>query len=96
MDLRLKQERLESYACVLDRTVEDVFTSDVIVPDALEDVGEILFTDGDFCLWRLDLGSGSAEAEGEWSGSVCYRAENDGSLQHFPVKVGVRLRMNRI
>ena len=94
MDLRLKQERLESYACVLDRTVEDVFTSDVIVPDALEDVGEILFTDGDFCLWRLDLGSGSAEAEGEWSGSVCYRAENDGSLQHFPVKVGVRLRMH--
>ena len=94
MDLRLKQERVEYHGCVLDRTAEDVFTSDVVVPDTLEDVGEIVLADGDFCLWRLDLGSGSAEAEGEWKGSVCYRAETDGSLQQFPVSVGIRLRIH--
>lgn len=94
MDLRLNQERVEYHACVLDRTMEDMFTSDVVVPDTLADVGEIVLADGDFCLWRLDLASGSAEAEGEWKGSVCYRAENDGLLQRFPVSVGVRLRLH--
>ena len=92
MDLRLQQERMEYYACVLDRTVEDVFISDVVVPDTMEDVGEVLFADGDFCLWRLDLSTGSAEAEGEWKGSVCYLSENDRTLRHFPVSVGIRLR----
>ena len=94
MDLRLKEERIEYHTCVLDRTVEDMFTADVVVPDALADVGEVILMDGDFCLWRLDLGSGSAEAEGEWKGSVCYRAEDDGELVSFPVSVGIRLRMH--
>lgn len=94
MDLRLKEERIEYHTCVLDRTVEDMFTADVVVPDALADVGEVILMDGDFCLWRLDLGSGSAEAEGEWKGSVCYRTEDSGELVSFPVSVGIRLRVH--
>ena len=93
MDMLLKQERLDYYERVVDRTVEDSFTVDVVVPDTLEDVGEALLADGDFCLWRLDMNTGSAEAEGEWKGIVCFRADGSEKLLHFPVSAGVRLRM---
>ena len=94
MDLRLKKESLELMHCVLERTTEDAFTADAVVPDTLPDVTDICVSDGDFCLWRLDLSAGCAEAEGEWKGSVCYRSENDDGLYSFPLSVGVRLRMH--
>ena len=94
MNLRLKRERIEYLSCSLNRTAEDAFTTDAVVPDALPDASEVIFTNGDFCLWRLDLSDGTAEAEGEWKGSVCYRAEETGKLCSFPVSVGVRMRMH--
>lgn len=93
MELRLHKERYERMICVANRTVEDAFTADVVVPDAMPDVASVLLTDGDFCLWRLDLSDGFAEAEGEWKGSVCYQEES-GLFKSFPVSVGIRMRIS--
>ena len=93
MEMLLKQDHVSFFSCVLDRFVEDSFTADVVVPDSLEDVSEILTADGDFCLWRLDLNSGTAEAEGEWNGRISYSPDSADLLLQFPVSVGVRLRM---
>lgn len=93
MEMLLKQDHVSYFSCVLDRMVEDSFTADVVVPDSLEDVCEILTADGDFCLWRLDLNSGTAEAEGEWKGRICYSPDSADLQLQFPVSVGVWLRM---
>ena len=93
MELRLNRERVDCYACMMDRTTEDTFSVDIVIPDSLPDAANVVLTDGDFCLWRLDLSSGSAEAEGEWKGSACYTAEDTGSIHSFPVSAGVRLRI---
>ena len=94
MELRLQKEQMEQMTCVVNRTAEDTFNADVVVPDALPDVAAVHLTDGDFCLWRMDLSSGAAEAEGEWKGTVCCSAETDGGVFSFPVSVGVRLRIH--
>ena len=93
MELRLNRERVDCCACMMDRTTEDTFSVDIVIPDSLPDAANVVLTDGDFCLWRLDLSSGSAEAEGEWKGSACYTAEETDSLHSFPVSAGVRLRV---
>ena len=93
MELRLNRERVDCCACMMDRTTEDTFSVDIVIPDSLPDAANVVLTDGDFCLWRLDLSSGSAEAEGEWTGSACYTAEETGSIHSFPVSAGVRLRV---
>ena len=94
MELRLKRDPLNCYTCKLNRHAEDSFTADVVISDTLPDASSVILSDGDFCLWRLDLSSGSAEAEGEWKGSICYAAESDGTPVRFPVSVGVRLRVS--
>ena len=94
MDLRLKRERVEFLSCLIHRSTEDAFTSDAVIRDTLPDADEVVFTNGDFCLWRLDLSNGMAECEGEWKGSVCYCAEETGVLCSFPVSVGVRMRIH--
>ena len=93
MELRLNRERVEYLQRAVDRTTEDTFTADVVIPDVLPDAAAIALTEGDFCLWRLDFSSGSAEAEGEWKGTVCYLADQEDGLVSFPVSVGVRLRV---
>lgn len=93
MELRLHKERYERMICAANRTMEDAFTADVVVPDAMPDVASVLLTDGDFCLWRLDFSDGCAEAEGEWKGSVCYQEES-GLVKSFPVSVGIRMRIS--
>ena len=93
MELQMEKQKQVCFEQVLDRTVEESFTADAVVPDALADVGGLLLTEGDFCLWRLDLSDGAAELEGAIQATVCYTEEQTGAVAGFPVEVPVQLRI---
>ena len=91
MELQLEQQQLSAFALQARRTAEERFSADCVVPDSLPDAASLLLTEGDLCLWRLDLNEGSAELEGEISARVCYLAES-GEASGFPVSAPVTLR----
>lgn len=91
MELYLEQQEFSAFQLVSQRAAEERFSSDCVVPDSLPDASRLLFTEGELCLWRLDLADGSAELEGEIRSSVCFQAEN-GDVSGFPVSVPVSVR----
>lgn len=92
MELQLEQKQIQCLIPIANRSVEERFSSDFVVPDALPDAAELLLTEGDLCLWRLDLSEESAELEGEISARICCADEN-GTLTSFPVRVPVLIHI---
>lgn len=91
MELHLEQQQISSFSLRVQRTTEERFSTDCVVPDSLPDAASLLLTEGELCLWRLDLDEGSAELEGEVSARVCYQGEN-GEIAGFPVSAPVTVR----
>ena len=77
---------------MFDRTEEETCSADAVVPDALEDIGAIVVTEGTFCLWNLDFSDKSAQIEGSVAADVVY-AEEGGALRSFPVELPVKVRI---
>ena len=92
MELQLEQKQIPCLIPIANRSAEDRFSSDFVVPDALPDAAELLLTEGDLCLWRLDLSEESAELEGEIAIRICCADEN-GTLMSFPVRVPVLMHI---
>ena len=92
MELQLEQQMISCLIPCVDRSVEERFSTDFVVPDSLPDAAELLLAEGDLCIWRLDLSGGNAELEGEISARICYTDES-GSPESFPVSVPVQLRV---
>ena len=92
MELQLEQKCIPCLIPCAQRSTEERFSTDAVVPDSLPDVAELLLTEGNLCLWRLDLSDGSAELEGEIDTRVCCEDE-DGALMSIPVRVPVQLRL---
>ena len=92
MELQLEQQQIPCLILAANRSAEERFSSDFVVPDALPDAAELLLTEGDLCLWRLDLSEGSAELEGEISVRICCADEN-GALTSFSVRVPVLMHL---
>ena len=93
MELQLEKQTIPCYQRTAQCAAEERFSADCVVPDALPDVGSLLLTEGDFCLWRLDVADGSAELEGELRADVCYTPEEGGAPVSFPVSVPVQLHL---
>ena len=92
MDLHLEQQQIPCLILCAHRSTEERFSADFVVPDSLPDAADLLLTEGELCLWRLDLSDGSAELEGEISARICF-ADEHGTPTGFPVSVPVSLRM---
>ena len=92
MELQLEQQNIPCLIPLAHRTVEEHFSIDAVVPDSMPDAVQLLFTEGDLCLWRLDLADGSAELEGEIDARVCCLDERN-SLISIPVRVPMLLRL---
>lgn len=92
MELQLEQQQISCLIPCVNRTVEERFSADFVVPDSLPDAAELLLTEGDLCIWRLDLSDGNAELEGEISARICFTDDN-GSPESFPASVPVQLRV---
>ena len=92
MELQLEQQHIPCLIPCAQRSTEEQFSTDAVVPDSLPDAAELLLTEGDLCLWRLDLSDGSAELEGEIDARVCC-ADEAGCLMSIPVRVPVQLRL---
>ena len=71
MELQLEQQMISCLIPCVDRSVEERFSTDFVVPDSLPDAAELLLAEGDLCIWRLDLSGGNAELEGEISARIC-------------------------
>lgn len=97
MELQLKQEPIQYYSTSAKRTIEERFSHDCVVPDSRRDAADVLLSEADLCLWRLDLTDGSAELEGEVSVQICC-LDDLGEMMGFPVSVpiAIRLRDDRI
>ena len=93
MELQLGKQKRMMYARVFDRTEEETCSADAVVPDALEDIGTIVVTEGTFCLWNLDFSDKSAQIEGSIVADVVY-AEEGGALRSFPVELPVKVRIS--
>ena len=92
MELQLEQQVIPCLIPCAHRSAEEHFSADFVVPDSMPDVSALLLTEGDLCLWRLDLNDGSAEMEGEISARICYGNDHGAPLS-FPVRIPVRSRL---
>ena len=92
MELQLEQQMIPCLIPCVNRSVEERFSTDFVVPDSLTDAAELLLAEGDLCIWRLDLSGGNAELEGEIAARICFTDEH-GSPESFPVSVPVQLRV---
>jgi hypothetical protein len=94
MELHLEKRTypvLRAGAC---HSAEETFRADCVVPDALPDVSAILLTEGDFCLWSLDVLESGAELEGEIAVRLCCAGEGGGMPVSVPVQIPVRLHFS--
>ena len=92
MELQLEQQQIPCLIISAHRTVEERFSIDAVVPDSMPDAVQLLFAEGDLCLWRLDLSDGSAELEGEIDARVCCLDERN-LLISIPVHVPMLLHL---
>ena len=93
MELQLDQQHVSCYRQVMCRKTEERFSLDCVVPDSLPDAAALLLTEGDLCLWRLDLTDGAAELEGELTVSILCSAEGTGAPMSVPARVPVKSRL---
>lgn len=91
MELHLEQQQISTFALQANRPAEERFSSDCVIPDSLPDAASLLLTEGELCLWRLDLSEGSAELEGEIGARVCFLTES-GEAIGFPVSIPISVR----
>lgn len=92
MELQLEQQQISCMIPCANRSLEERFSADFVVPDSLPDASELLLTEGNLCLWRLDLSDGSAELEGEISARICF-ADGSGVPVSFPARIPIQLRL---
>lgn len=92
MELQLEQQQIPCLIPCAERSIEERFSADYVVPDSLPDAAELLFVEGDLCLWRLDLSDGSAELEGELSARISC-ADDQGAPMGFPARVPIQFRI---
>lgn len=92
MDLKVQQTRVPAYRAAACETRRESFRADFVVTDTLPDVREIQFSEGEFCLWRLDVHDGFAEMEGEYTAHVVCAPEEPGEAFSVSVSVPVQMR----
>lgn len=92
MELQLEQQQISCLVPCAQRDAEERVSSDFVVPDSLPDAAALLLTEGNLCLWRLDLSDGCAELEGEITAWICC-ADEQGEPMSFPVRQPVQLRL---
>ena len=92
MELKVEQNRVPVYRETVRDTRREHFRADVVVTDALPDVREVLFSHGEFCLWRLDVRDGCAELEGEFAARIVCAPEETGEPVSAAAAVPVRMR----
>ena len=86
MDIRFKGASLHYYERTLNTAVAQEDTLEMIVPDALPDVEELLLTDGHSLIRGKDVHRSGVTVSGLSELTVLYRAE-DGSLGRMPVDI---------
>ena len=92
MELQLEQQQIPRLILCAQRSVEERFSVDIVIPDSMPDAVQLLLAEGDLCLWRLNLTDGSADLEGEIDARVCCMAE-DHTLISMPARVPVQMRL---
>ncbi len=86
MDIRFKGASLQYYERILNTAVSQEDTAEMIVPDALPDVAELLLTDGCSMIRGKDVHRSGVSISGLSELTVLYRAE-DGSLGRMPAEI---------
>ena len=86
MDIRFKGASLQYYERILNTAVSQEDTAEMIVPDALPDVAELVMADGSSLIRGKDLHHSGVSVSGLTELTVLYRAE-DGSLGRLPVDI---------
>ena len=92
MELQLEQQQIPCLIISANRCLEERFSIDAVIPDSMPDASALLITEGELCVWRLDLSDGNAELEGEVAARVCY-TDDHSKLIGIPVRVPVQMRI---
>lgn len=83
MELNLEQTRMRSFEPVLDTTIFQEETMEMIVPDACPDILGIIDTEGRITLARKEVMDGRVELSGAIRVSVLYLPEGGGGLRRL-------------
>ena len=86
MDIRFKSASLQYYERTLHTAVSQEDTAEMIVPDSLPDVAELIMADGNSLIRGKDVHRSGVSVSGLSELSVLYRAE-DGSLGRLPADI---------
>ncbi len=86
MDIRFKGVSLQHYERTLNTAVSQEDTVEMIVPDALPDVSDIIMTDGCSLIRGKDIHRSGVSVSGLSELVVLYKAE-DGSIGRLPVDI---------
>ena len=86
MDIRFKGASMQYYERTLHTAVSQEDTAEMIVPDALPDVSDLLLTDGHSLIRGKDVHRSGISVSGLSELNVLYRAE-DGGLGRLPVDI---------
>lgn len=83
MELNLEQTRMRSFEPVLDTTIFQEETMEMIVPDACPDILSIIDTEGRLTLGRKEITDGRVELSGAIKVSILYLPDGGGGLRRL-------------
>ena len=91
MDIQVKTEKFKYLQCVYDGYITSDESIEMIVPDALPDISEMLETKAICCLKGKDSDDGSVTIKAQITGEMIYLPENSTSLQKIDIVVPVTI-----
>lgn len=94
MELTLKKDIYERYACAYSGTAGREVSEEIVVPDALPDVGKVIDAQGVLFVRAKEAGEGAVTVSATVSTSVLYVPEDGGAVQSVDVELPCELRID--
>lgn len=87
MEIQFKRDQISCFSSVLNTTVMQEETMEMIVPDACPDILRIVGTEGTLCVHNKDAKSGSAQMDGIVKTTVLYVPDGMAGLQKLSMQI---------
>ena len=94
MELKLKKDIYERYACGFSGVAGREVSEEIVVPDTLPDVGKVIDAQGVLFVRAKEAGEGAVTVSATVSTSVLYVPEDGGAVQSVDVELPCELRID--
>ncbi len=87
MEFELERTQLDRFDALLDTTLHQEETLEMIVPDACPDILRIVETDGRVLLRSKEAHDGRAELVGTFKAAILYLPDGESGVRHLDVTI---------